>query len=218
MAGFMAIAVISWVYERIPAAATAPDVAVALCLAWHADDNGRSASPSVKAITEQTHLKERTVQRSLAALREQGVIAVQAAATFAAPATYRFPLYVRGVSPSPGGAPQARGGAPQAPHETMRKNGRLSWAEAVGEARFSRAVERFEAANIQLDRIWLDQETTRLQHQFPELTTEQISEAVKLTVFKTEDALGRPGNRINAPRAFAASELRRAITEKAGSR
>lgn len=112
--------------------------------------------------------------------------------------------------------PPERGSAPLPSVATRPVNGAASrWVAAVGAEAFGTVVERFQAANVQLDAGWLRGELGRLEAQHPGMPKQRISDAVHEALFKAEDAFARPGNRINHPRRYVAKELAAAVAEEA---
>lgn len=71
---------------------------VALALADNARDDGQWAWPSVQTMSRKTALSERTVQRTLKALIDKGVIEVQEPASRYRPTVYRFLLDESGTA------------------------------------------------------------------------------------------------------------------------
>ena len=65
----------TWVWDHAEAAGT--DLLLMLAIADSADDQGRNAWPSVADLSRKTRLDERTVQRRLKRLRDQGRIAIE---------------------------------------------------------------------------------------------------------------------------------------------
>ncbi|MDU0295050.1 helix-turn-helix domain-containing protein [Saccharothrix longispora] len=72
----MSIRVMTWVWEHAEAAGT--DLLLMLAIADSADDQGRNAWPSIMDLSRKTRLDERTVQRRLRRLHDQGRIAIEA--------------------------------------------------------------------------------------------------------------------------------------------
>src|SRR5262249_42545246 len=76
----MSIKIITAAFE-LPSAAVNPcERLVLLVLAWHADQNGRNAWPSVRTISRKTSLTERAVQKILVRLKEKRLIAIESKA------------------------------------------------------------------------------------------------------------------------------------------
>lgn len=71
----MSIRIMTWVWEHAEAAGA--DLLLMLAIADSADDQGRNAWPSVTDLSRKTRLDERTVQRRLKRLRDQGRIAIE---------------------------------------------------------------------------------------------------------------------------------------------
>ncbi|GAA1315673.1 helix-turn-helix domain-containing protein [Saccharothrix xinjiangensis] len=71
----MSIRVMTWVWEHAEAAGT--DLLLLLAIADSADDQGRNAWPSIADLSRKTRLDERTVQRRLKRLHDQGRIAIE---------------------------------------------------------------------------------------------------------------------------------------------
>lgn len=71
---------------------------VALALADNAHDDGCEARPSIRTMVQKTALSERTVQRTLKALVEKGVIEIQRSSLQHSPTVYRFLLTPDGSS------------------------------------------------------------------------------------------------------------------------
>lgn len=65
----------TWVWEHAEAAGT--DLLLLLAIADSADDQGRNAWPSIADLSRKTRLDERTVQRRLKRLHDQGRIAIE---------------------------------------------------------------------------------------------------------------------------------------------
>ncbi|MGM1058949.1 helix-turn-helix domain-containing protein [Saccharothrix sp. Mg75] len=65
----------TWVWEHAEAAGT--DLLLMLAIADSADDQGRNAWPSISDLSRKTRLDERTVQRRLKRLHDQGRIAIE---------------------------------------------------------------------------------------------------------------------------------------------
>jgi DNA-binding transcriptional regulator YhcF (GntR family) len=239
----MAIDVATWVWEHMPQNSTPGEMLVALALANHAGPDGMHAFPSIATLCGETRLERRTVGRALAELEKKGIIKVEAERTNRFPTTWYFPQFSRRDKKSPQDrfevtksrvephleATKSRSGGdnlspkpsitviePSTTPPTPR-NGACRWAAAVGEERLATVTARFEAANVQLDGAWLRRTVSDLEHQVPGLTTEQITNAVRSTLFKAEDALGRD-NTIRNPRAFVAKELRSEVSEKGRTR
>ncbi|MPY80872.1 MAG: hypothetical protein GEV04_21030 [Actinophytocola sp.] len=66
----MSIKVMTWVWDHSPAVGT--ELLMLLAIADHASDNGRDAWPSIKTLARRTRLGERTVQRVLKRLADEG--------------------------------------------------------------------------------------------------------------------------------------------------
>ncbi|WP_141983511.1 helix-turn-helix domain-containing protein [Saccharothrix saharensis] len=71
----MSIRIMTWVWEHAEAAGT--DLLLMLAIADSADDQGRNAWPSITDLSRKTRLDERTVQRRLKRLHDQGRIAIE---------------------------------------------------------------------------------------------------------------------------------------------
>jgi hypothetical protein len=91
----LSIDVTSWVYDHAPQDMSIGDMLVILRLAWHADQHGRGAYPTLADLSEKTKLCERQVRRVLRRLEQRGLIAVQEASTRRRPTTYWFPGFAK---------------------------------------------------------------------------------------------------------------------------
>jgi hypothetical protein len=235
----MAINVLSWVWEHAPDTLTPGEMLVALALANHAQKDGAHAYPSWNTLAKETRLNRRTVYRALAGLVEKGVIAVEAEATNLMPAMYLFPQFggdknsppteVRGGKMSPQNASRGDilsvGGDKNSPEPSENRqsvsrtplppsNGHHPrWEVAVGRERWQAITTAFTDANVQLDAGWLRTTLATVERDHPSIPQERLTDAVRSTLFKARDALGRE-NRIRNPRAFVAKELRDAVTEE----
>ncbi len=90
----MSAHVIGWLYTAAPDDLTGTQMAIAQCLANHAQDDGRNAWPSISTIVQETRFSERTVRQALRSLEGKGVIAVEHPANHRRPTTYCFPDYI----------------------------------------------------------------------------------------------------------------------------
>lgn len=90
----MSAHVIGWLYNTAPDGVTGVEMAIAQCLANHAQDDGRNAFPAISRMAQETRFAERTVRHALRALEAKGVVAVQHPATNRRSTTYWFPGYV----------------------------------------------------------------------------------------------------------------------------
>jgi len=70
----MSIKVMTWVWDHSPAVGT--ELLMLLAIADHASDNGRDAWPSIKTLARRTRLGERTVQRVLRRLADEGHLVI----------------------------------------------------------------------------------------------------------------------------------------------
>ncbi|MPY99978.1 MAG: hypothetical protein GEU97_18710 [Actinophytocola sp.] len=70
----MSIKVMTWVWDHSPAVGT--ELLMLLAIADHASDNGRDAWPSIKTLARRTRLGERTVQRVLKRLADEGHLVI----------------------------------------------------------------------------------------------------------------------------------------------
>jgi len=86
----------AWVFDEAPANLNPAQMLVAISLANHAASDGAHAYPSVQTIMNETRLSRRSVQGSLRALEEMGVIEQESEATPHLPAMYRFPSFNKG--------------------------------------------------------------------------------------------------------------------------
>ena len=96
----MSVYVTAWVYEHAPNDLEVSEMFVLVTLAWHADDRGCEARPSVACMRKETRLSERSIRLALGSLRQRGLIAEERAATNTRPTSYRFPLF-RGAVVAP---------------------------------------------------------------------------------------------------------------------
>lgn len=227
----MAVNVVTWVWEHAPRDLTPGEMLVALALANHALEDGAHADPTYARLSDQTRLSERTVSRALVSLVEKRFIAIEADATNKNPAMYLFPQFWRdkmSTQDRVGGdkmAPQtpfrgdilSNGGdkmSPAPPFATSASNGRYPrWEQAVGTQKWQAITAAFSDANVQLDAGWLRSTLVAVEEEHPGLPVQNVTHAVRATLFKARDALGRE-NRIRNPRAFVAKELRSAVLEE----
>ena len=70
----MSIKVMTWVWDHSPAVGT--ELLMLLAIADHASDDGRDAWPSIKTLARRTRLGERTVQRVLKRLADEGHLVI----------------------------------------------------------------------------------------------------------------------------------------------
>lgn len=87
------------------------------------------------------------------------------------------------------------------------------WAsEAEAAGKFSVMVGQFTAVSPLLDASWLRGAVASVEYQYPQLGGQPLTDIVKETLIKLEDALSRP-NQIHSPRALGKKWLHDAAEE-----
>lgn len=101
---------------------------------------------------------------------------------------------------------------------TRPMNGQVpcAFAAAVGEESFRTIAENFASVNVQLDRHWLERTVAKYEAQGLSLPPPRVKQALKTAFLKSQDALGREGNRIQNPPAWAAKQIETALRDEAG--
>jgi len=89
---------------------------------------------------------------------------------------------------------------------------RPRWEAAVGRERWETVTKAFTEVNVQLDASWLRSAVALIEREHPGLDPDRTTTALRATLIKAQDALGRE-NRIRNPRAFVSKELQTAISE-----